>query len=292
MKAGNFMFENLNENQKLAVLHIEDSLKLGINPICALSMGSGKTMVACKIIHNTMTINKNYRILIVIKASNFKDPWMTELQKTGCIIEKQENSENYIKAKKIKNKENIIKKYDKFIYLHGIERYIFYKINSNEYLLPGNNIFITSYDTLRIDIEENRYNLTDSFDLIIFDELHKIINTTNHIKNLTALSKLKAFNKVALSGTPIQNDVPEMGLMYIFLNDQEKLNHYLLLSKQIKNILNDEEIEDINDLTELEGVKSSIININKDKNILLQKGMDDCINKKAIFIHNKKKLIL
>ena len=292
MKAGNFMFENLNENQKLAVLHIEDSLKLGINPICALSMGSGKTMVACKIIHNTMTINKNYRILIVIKASNFKDPWMTELQKTGCIIEKQVNSENSIKAKKTKNEENIIKKYEKFIYLHGIERYIFYKINSNEYLLPGNNIFITSYDTLRIDIEENRYNLTDSFDLIIFDELHKIINTTNHIKNLTALNKLKAFNKVALTGTPIQNDVPEMGLMYIFLNDHEKLNHYLLLSKQIKNILNDEEIEDINDLTELEGVKSSILNINKDKNILLQKGMDDCINKKAIFIHNKKKLIL
>ena len=47
-------------------------------------MRLGKTCVACEIIHSEMTNNKDYKILIIIKTSNYKDPQIENLLNTEC----------------------------------------------------------------------------------------------------------------------------------------------------------------------------------------------------------------
>ena len=73
------ILEKIIKVQEIAFSHIKDSFNRGINPICALYMGSGKTKVACEIIKDIISKNTKYRILIIIRATNLEDPWINEL---------------------------------------------------------------------------------------------------------------------------------------------------------------------------------------------------------------------
>ena len=277
----NNMHELRDKIQKEAVSHIKDSFKNKVNPICALYMGLGKTRVTCKIIRDIMLETDGYRILIVLKTSNYKDPWIDDLLETECISQVE-----------FKRKRVTITEYEKCIYMQGKDRKRNYNTNSEVYILPSKHIYIAPYDTLRIDIEANHYDLSVCFDLIVFDELQLIINTNKGTKNLSAISKLKANKKLALSGTPIQNTLLEIGLMYLFLNDEQNLRYYLSLSHKIREIENGEnegEQEEINDTEEKENRQDSIENINKEKTNLLLIGIDNCIKKNAIHIQNVEK---
>jgi superfamily II DNA or RNA helicase len=201
--------KELDKIQKGMVSNIMDAFQRNKNPICALDMGLGKTRVACNIITDIISKQNDYRILIVIKTSNYMNPWIKELQQTGCIY-------NPISI----GKTNFIKEFENCIYLQGKERFYNFKINSDVYKLLPKYIYIAPYDTLRIDIENNRYDLSVCFDLIIFDELQLIMNTKKETKYLSLIGKLKAHKKLALSGTPGQNTSLEFGLFYIFLNNQ------------------------------------------------------------------------
>jgi len=69
------------------------------------------------------------------------------------------------------------------------------------------HIFITTYDTLRSDVENNvlpKEKFT-FFDVVILDEAHHIRNTKT--KGYRAIKKLQPGRRWALTGTPIQNKI-------------------------------------------------------------------------------------
>jgi hypothetical protein len=79
------MKEYIETIQEEAIRFIHRAFMIFLNPICALDMGFGKTRVACHIIQEITKENKNYRILIVLKASNYKNPWIEELLMMNVI---------------------------------------------------------------------------------------------------------------------------------------------------------------------------------------------------------------
>jgi superfamily II DNA or RNA helicase len=236
-------FYSLSEEQKLALKHIQVSFSKKINPICALGMGMGKTRVAYETIKSIVGLlgKKGYIILIVIKVSNFSDPWERELTKNLD--------------------------FNNIIFLHGIDRHK-YKIK-DKYHFPDSSIILTPYETLRLDIENGCYKTEDYFDLIIYDELHTIVNSKRLTKRIIAIGKLKAHYKLALTGTPLENYIEEIGLINIFLNDADK---FIELTKLAEQAENDE------DKTKEDIIKE-----------IYDKGRNDLIENDVIFHYSKLK---
>jgi superfamily II DNA or RNA helicase len=152
---------DLSEIQLKALDHIKKSFSMGINPICALDMGLGKTRVACSVIREFIEQN-NRKILIVHKASNYEDPWLKELSATKII-----------KYSTIVQKKKSRVEYSNQFYIHGKDRKK--NIKNNKYYFTT-NILLTSYDTLKKDLDDGLYDLSYIFDLIVFDEIHTIAN--------------------------------------------------------------------------------------------------------------------
>jgi superfamily II DNA or RNA helicase len=237
-----FMF--LGDIQKEALSHIKDSFDNNINPICALDMGLGKTRVACKIIENIMLKKPLFfRILVIIKVSNYQEPWVNELVKCNIISSKQDN---------------------KLIYIHGKERLKY--LHNNKYHFPNGHILFTSYDTLRIDLEKECYDTSSQFDLIIYDELHTIINSKRPTQKSIVINNLRSIKKLALTGTAIQNDTKELGLIYLFLNDNKSFLRLI-------DIFADNTTA--NKMTEI--------------NTVLEGATEKCINDQAMFYHSERK---
>jgi len=192
-------------NNKLSTVQIEalsslnESFSNMINPICAGGTGSGKSWIACEIIQDIINENtENYRILIIHKASNHNDPWLKELRYYNFIREAKDIRPGYL-------------------YIHGKNRDKI--LAGGKYHFPQKIILLTSYETLRLDIEHNYYDLTEPFDLIIYDELHTIINHKRLTKRSKRIYLLQAIKKLALTASPMNNHKYEFGILYAFLND-------------------------------------------------------------------------
>jgi len=76
----------------------------------------------------------------------------------------------------------------------------------------GRDIVITSYATMRNDIEELE---KFEFDYIILDESQNIKNPSSQVSQAAKI--LKAKNRLALSGTPIENNSMELWSLFDFL---------------------------------------------------------------------------
>ena len=79
------------------------------------------------------------------------------------------------------------------------------------------HIFITTYDTLKSDIEydilsKDQYSV---FDIVILDEAHHIKNTKS--KGFHAIQKLQSRRRWALTGTPIQNKIEDLASIFEFV---------------------------------------------------------------------------
>ena len=75
------------------------------------------------------------------------------------------------------------------------------------------DLILTTYGTLRRDVLELR---TQEFDYIILDEAQTIKNASSQIAKSTRL--LKSEQKLALSGTPIENHLGDLWSIFEFLN--------------------------------------------------------------------------
>jgi hypothetical protein len=91
--------------------------------------------------------------------------------------------------------------------------------NDRIYSFPASAVIVTSYKKLLIDLKNKRFNESRRFDLIIYDELHTIINSRKPTKTSLLLTQLSCMRKLALTATPAKNVSPDHGLMYIFLNE-------------------------------------------------------------------------
>jgi superfamily II DNA or RNA helicase len=263
------MMDDINAIQEEAISRIHRAFMIFLNPICALDMGLGKTRIACNIIKETIDKDEYYRILVVIKASNYKNPWIKELLETNII--------SYSKNKNPARKENIFRN---CIYLHGKERFFYLKKRNNKYQFPSKNIILTSYDTLRMDIENDLYDLnalSSLYDLIVFDELQLIMNAKYRTRNFLALSQLRARTMIALSGTPIQNNTEELGLMYLFLNDRTKLLRLLSWQDRINDVYKSTDPE--------ETKKERAEEIMNEKKKIPSDALEECIKNEALHFY-------
>ncbi len=77
------------------------------------------------------------------------------------------------------------------------------------------HIYITTYDTLRGDIQNRVISDYNQFNCIILDEAHKIKN--RETKTSKAIRRLKPQYRWALTGTPIQNSLDDVKSLFDFI---------------------------------------------------------------------------
>ena len=163
--------------------------------ICALDMGTGKTIIAIDFINyllNNHLKNNNASILIII-PKNLMFNWAQEFYKFAPTIPR-----HFYTAKNRSIPQNI-------------------------------SVVITSYNLLIRDIEIfNKYEWEE----LILDEAH-LIKDAKTVRNKTIMS-LKAKHKIAMTGTPLINNVTDLKTLINFINPgffnskKDFINHILV----------------------------------------------------------------
>jgi non-specific serine/threonine protein kinase len=147
--------------------------------ILADDMGLGKTVQALSILlHEKESKSKNISLVVVPKSLVFN--WQNEINKFAPSLE--------------------------FYVHHGPLR----KKNINK--ISGDTI-LTTYGTLKKDLEKFK---SLEFNYIILDESQNIKNVFS--QSYTAVLSLNGKNKLALSGTPIENNYLELWSQFNFVN--------------------------------------------------------------------------
>ena len=115
-----------------------------------------------------------------------------------------------------------------------LDVYIYYGTQRNIETARRNQVVITTYGMVRSDIEILRQEI---FYYIILDESQQIKNINSQISR--AVMTLQSVNRLALSGTPIENNLGELYALFRFLNPAmfgslERFHrHYLVPIQQL-----------------------------------------------------------
>ncbi len=143
---------------------------------------------------------------------------------TNLHEEKKKKSMIIMPKSLIYNWENEIKRFSPKLKVG-----VYYGINRDFSLLKKVDIILTTYGTIRNDIENL---LEQKFDLLVLDESQNIKNINSQTTKAVLL--LNAKKRVALSGTPIENNLLELYSLFRFLNPemfgsvQEFTNDYIV----------------------------------------------------------------
>ena len=124
--------------------------------------------------------------------------------------EKKKKSMVIMPKSLIYNWENEIKKF-----VPKLKVGVYYGINRDFSSLKKVDVILTTYGTIRNDIENL---LEHKFDLLILDESQNIKNINSQTTKAVLL--LNAKKRVALSGTPIENNLLELYSLFRFLNPE------------------------------------------------------------------------
>ena len=163
-------------------------------------MGLGKTLQA---------------IVLISKIHEEKKKKSEEKKKKSMVI---------MPKSLIYNWENEIKRFSPKLKVG-----VYYGINRDFSSLKKADVILTTYGTIRNDIENL---LEQKFDLLVLDESQNIKNINSQTTKAVLL--LNAKKRVALSGTPIENNLLELYSLFRFLNPemfgsvQEFTNDYIV----------------------------------------------------------------
>lgn len=124
--------------------------------------------------------------------------------------EKKKKSMVIMPKSLIYNWENEIKKFSTKLKVG-----VYYGINRDFSSLKKADVILTTYGTIRNDIENL---LEEKFDMLILDESQNIKNVNSQTTKAVLL--LNAKKRVALSGTPIENNLLELYSLFRFLNPE------------------------------------------------------------------------
>ena len=171
----------LRDYQKDGVKWLYTIYKCDLGGILADEMGLGKSIQAIMFIKQVLKENSNAKIMIVVPTSLVYN-WQNEFEKFAPDLKYVVVADNKRKRKEI------IEKCDEY------------------------NIFITSYGLIRNDKDEYE---DINFEVCIVDEAQNIKNyqaiMTKEIK------KIKAKCKIALTGTPLENNVFELWSIFDYI---------------------------------------------------------------------------
>lgn len=175
-------------------------------PVITLNPGAGKTFVGTLTIRNYIKSSINNGYILLVAPSGLINSWYEELESEGLFVKKiiqrtPEERKNFLKNRK---------------FING-------------------NIYITSYDTLSIDIDD----YSEKPGLLIYDELHTVTSFTS---DLEIIPKLSNFNSdipyiLGITGTPVQNSFMDHFNTYRFLYHKEWFD------KEITDNMKDEVIK-------------------------------------------------
>ena len=153
--------------------------------------------------------------------------------------EKKKKSMVIMPKSLIYNWENEIKKF-----APKLKVGVYYGINRDFLALKKTDVILTTYGTIRNDIVNL---LEQKFDLLILDESQNIKNINSQTTKAVLL--LNAKKRVALSGTPIENNLLELYSLFRFLNPemfgsvQQFTNNYIVPIQKYSDISTIEELK-------------------------------------------------
>ena len=167
--------------------------KYSLGGILADDMGLGKTIETIAFI-NTIKTDKP---ILIVSPKSLVFNWVSEFNKFAKDIPV------YPIIGTVEERKKVIK-----------------KIKSDKF-----GVYFISYDSLRNEYE----NLLDfTFDLVILDEAQFIKNM--HAKKTNAVKQINALHTIALTGTPIENNIYDLWSIFDFL-----MPHYLLDYEDFKD---------------------------------------------------------
>lgn len=197
----------LRDYQKEGVKWLTTIYKCDLGGILADEMGLGKSIQTISFIKQILKEKEDAKIIIVAPTSLIYN-WQKEFEKFG------KNLKYVVVADNKEKRKEILKHQDEY------------------------NIFITTYGLIRNDNDE--YEKMD-FELCVIDEAQMI---KNYQANMTReVKKIKAKCKIALTGTPVENNVTELWSIFDFI-----------MPGYLNNILKFKEKYNIKDVDE-EGIK-------------------------------------
>ncbi len=171
----------LRDYQKEGVKWLTTIYKCDMGGILADEMGLGKSLQTISFIKQILSLKKDAKIIIVVPTALVYN-WQKEFQKFASDLK-------YVTVADVKSKrKEIFKNRDKY------------------------NIFITSFGLVRNDNDE--YEKID-FELCVVDEAQ---NIKNYQAGMTKeIKKIKAKCKIALTGTPVENNITEIWSIFDFI---------------------------------------------------------------------------
>ncbi len=171
----------LRDYQKEGVRWLTTIYKCDLGGILADEMGLGKSIQTISFIKQILKEKKDAKVLIVAPTSLIYN-WQKEFEKFGKDLKYVVVAENKAKRKEVLN-------------------------NKDKY-----NIFITTYGLIRNDNDE--YENMD-FELCVIDEAQTI---KNYQAGMTReIKKIKSKCKIALTGTPVENNITELWSIFDFI---------------------------------------------------------------------------
>ncbi|MFZ1705248.1 MAG: DEAD/DEAH box helicase [Saprospiraceae bacterium] len=169
----------LRDYQKLGFQWLKSLSELGFGGCLADDMGLGKTLQVLTLLADQKKLQKNTSLIVVPRSLLFN--WACEIDKFFPDIT--------------------------YVYYHGTERVLVRPTLFNF------DIVITTYDTATNDIE---FLKELPFNYAILDESQAIKNPES--KRYKAMRLLKSDNKIAITGTPIENNTFDLFAQFSFVN--------------------------------------------------------------------------
>lgn len=183
--------------QRKAIATIEKNFTNGINTLCAMGVGTGKTRVACEIIKKHVHANDGYVLIICPNVALIHKPWSETLYKLG------------VKSRFLSDTE-----FEKNLFPY---KKSFNHIPKQTYLITYKMLISESYG-----VENSVYFKNNPPSLIVFDEMHYLSNNPignndedankyqDYKKSRLAVLSIAAKEKIGLTATPIVNRNEEL----------------------------------------------------------------------------------
>lgn len=168
---------NLRPYQQTGLKWLWTNISKGFGCCMADDMGLGKTIQVISIILKLKEENKLKKPVLVVCPTTLMGNWMKELEMFAPSL--------------------------KATIYHGSERQ----------LDVNNDIILTTYAIMRIDVEELRKH---TWSIVIVDEAQNIKNPDT--AQTLAVKSIKADMKIAMTGTPVENRLVELWSIFDFIN--------------------------------------------------------------------------